>query len=388
MLILDAHNRLLPDMQTHKLDLEDFFPSLKVCGPEELLKSPLEGRSDVLLLDVPSLAGVPVDDTLLSHLNTFPAILAFMPAPAQAEWEKWLAGIMTLSDKVIAVHRLPMGEDGWNLVRNQLLLFWRQKEEKRRFREQMVRFSQDMDELIKAAHKDMQRAKKIHEDVVPKRSEELRGLTLYSKYAVGEGAGSEFSDLIKGTTDAHIFFLHTNSYLASSCLMGIINKYKGGGSFDTHLFLQEAAMEIRSINLHKKKPVHVELLLARINSLTLEVEGHCFGGFEMLVLGKPALPLPRLPEFDLERTEAAHFRFVLERGEKAVVFSPGFIFNWDEGGPTMDRGHFWERNARLPASELLMEYFFQLKKDVTGEFLPKDATVVMLEVHRHVIQKV
>jgi hypothetical protein len=54
----------------------------------------------------------------------------------------------------------------------------------------------------------------------------------------------------------------------------------------------------------------------------------------------------------------------------------------------VERGAFIESQKSLPGSELLMELFFQLKKESSGDFLAKDATAVMMEVHRHAIQQV
>lgn len=389
MRIIDTQNRIMPAMQEHHLDLEDFFAHMQVCTPQEFLRSPLEGRSEVLLIDVPSMVGLQVNDQLLAMINTHPAAVLFMPGPATKDWEDWVTQLLALTDKVVSVQRLPMGKVGWALLRNQLQYFWRQGLDRQRFREQMVRFSQEMDELVRGAQLEMLKAKKIHEGVVPRRSEDLRAVQLTSKYAVGEGAGSEYFDVIRGQNYVHLVFLHTTSYLASSCLMGLLNKYKGGPmGLDPQLFLQEAAFEIRGINAHKKKPVEVQMLLLRLDQASLKCEGYAFGTFELFSQEHGFRALPQLPGFDSLKMEEARFTFSLTRGEKVVVFSPGFIFNWNETRPATERGPFITTNQNLSGSELLMELFFQLKKQSSGDFLAKDATAVMMEVNRHGIQQV
>lgn len=389
MRIIDTQNRIIPAMQEHHLDVEDFFPHMKVSSPQEFLKSPLEGRSEVLLIDVPSMVGHQVNDQLLAMINTHPAAVLFVPSPAKKEWEDWLTQLLALTDKVVSVHRLPMGATEWSLLRNQLLYFWRQGLDRQRFREQMVRFSQEMDELVRGAQLEMLKAKKIHEGVVPRRTEDLKAVQLTSKYAVGEGAGSEYFDVIRGQNFVHLVFLHTTSYLASSCLMGLLNKYKGGPmGLDPQLFLQEAAFEIRGINANKKKPVDVQLMLLRLDQVSLKCEGHAFGAFELFSQEHGFRALPQLSGFDSQKMDEARFSFSLRRGEKVVVFSPGFIFNWNETRPAAERGPFIQANQNLSGSELLMELFFQLKKQSSGDFLAKDATAVMMEVNRHGIQQV
>lgn len=389
MRIIDLHNRLLPAMQQHQLDLEEFFPHLEVITPDAFMKSPLEGRSDALLIDVPSMSQVAVNDDFLSLLNTHSAVIMFMPALVQKDWEEWLQKVLALSDKVISVQTLSMGPSQWGLLRNQLLYFWRQRQERISFKEQMVRFSQEMDDLIRGAQSEMMKAKKIHEGVIPKRIEDLKAMQLLSKYAVGEGSGSEYFDVIRGQTQAHLIFVHTSSYLASSCLMGLLNKYKGGpAGFDAQLFIQEAALEISAINANKKKQVDVQIMLLKIEQHTLQCEGFAFGTFELFSQENGLYALPRLNGFDINRLEESRFSFRLNRGEKVVVFSPGFIFNWNEAHTAVERGAFIESQKSLPGSELLMELFFQLKKESSGDFLAKDATAVMMEVHRHAIQQV
>jgi hypothetical protein len=235
----------------------------------------------------------------------------------------------------------------------------------------------------------MLKAKKIHEGVVPRRTEDLKAVQLTSKYAVGEGAGSEYFDVIRGQNFVHLVFLHTTSYLASSCLMGLLNKYKGGPmGLDPQLFLQEAAFEIRGINANKKKPVDVQMLLLRLDQASLKCEGHAFGTFELFSQEHGFRALPQLSGFDSQKMEESRFSFSLTRGEKVVVFSPGFIFNWNETRPAAERGPFITTNQNLSGAELLMELFFQLKKQSSGDFLAKDATAVMMEVNRHGIQQV
>mgnify|MGYP003390309601 FL=1 len=389
MLIIDAKKRLYSALAASSLEIEDFFSAFQAMEPQEFMRIGLEERKDVVLIDIEALQTTPFNDELLARLNTFSAIVAFMPTQASSQTQDYLLKLADATDKVVATYDMTPNSQSLSQLRSLLLMFWRQSLERERFKEQMVRFSQEMDELIRSAHQDIHKAKKIHEDVVPKRMEELKGITLFSKYAVGEGAGSEYFDVIRGAFHTHLVFLHTNSYLASSCLMGLLNKFKDAPEgLDVDLFLQEASMEIKALNAHKKKPIAVELLLMRMEHGNFKCDGVSFGSFELFSQNNGFIPKGTVKEFNIDKIDRARFSLQLDKGEKVVVFSPGFIFNWDEKQQGMTREAFIEANPRLTCPELLMEFFFRLKKQSSGDFLSKDATAVMMEVSRHAIKQV
>jgi hypothetical protein len=386
MRILDTQNRILPALVDHGLDHE--LDDLIVLSIDDFLSSPLQSRYEPLLIDVASISHLKLDDQLLAMINTHPCAVLFIPTPVEKSCQEWMESLLLLSDKVISVQQLPLGKTSRDFLRNQLLYLWRQKKERISYKEKMIRFSHEIDELVKTAQQEMLKAKKVHESVVPKRVEEIKGVTLMSKYSVGSGSGTEYFDVIRGQTQSHLVMVHTNSYLASSCLMGLLNKYKGSSvGIDHRLFLQEAELELKAINSNKKKSVEVELFLMKLDHLTLQCEGFSFGSFELFGQLED-YTLPQVEKFDLSKQNLATFNFQLKRGEKVIVFSPGFIFNWCEGRGLAKVQDFISEQKGLSNSDLLTELFFQLKKDSSGEFLAKDATTVVMEVNRHAIQKV
>ena len=80
--------------------------------------------------------------------------------------------------------------------------------------------------------------------------------------------------------------------------------------------------------------------------------------------------------------------YQLIKGEKVIVFSSGFIFNWIEGHPKNDLHDLVKKEENLSSGELMSELFFQLKEGKEGQFLKKDATLLLMEVNRHGIHKV
>lgn len=391
MLIIENHQHLVKQMLESEFNLEEFFPDVKSVKVEQFFHYPLETRTDVALIDVISFITIPIDDRLLSLLNTFVGVICFVPSPVQKEAQIWLDKLMTLSDKVLSIQVLPQTSQEKLILKNQLLFIWRIQKEKKHFKEQMIRLSQDMDQIIQSAQVEMLKAKKIHDDVIPKRVEDIKGLTVYSKYAAGEGAGSEYFDVIRGQNQVHVIINHTDSYLASSCIMGLLNKYKTDvrkTAFDIEIFLQEVDREIQMINQHKKKPIKVNLFLASFDHSNLTFEGYSYGNFELISQMNGPIAINSAEQVNVKGMSQAKFKVKFQRGERVLFFSPGFLFNWKENNPTLSLEQFLKENEKLDHADLLMEYFFKLKKTNQKEFLSKDGTCLLLEVNKNVIHQV
>ena len=80
--------------------------------------------------------------------------------------------------------------------------------------------------------------------------------------------------------------------------------------------------------------------------------------------------------------------YQLNKGEKVIVFSPGFLFNWKEGKIKHELYSFIKNHHQLSQNDLMMELFLQLSVVKDNDFLTKDATVTMMEVNRHGIHQI
>jgi hypothetical protein len=163
--------------------------------------------------------------------------------------------------------------------------------------------------------------------------------------------------------------------LISSAILGILGNHRNK-DFTPSEFLKEAKEEIATINGAKKKPSEVDLLVSELDlsTLNLNLYGESKAEFYSQAKG--------LMSFENNRP------YPLSKGEKVIVFSTGFLFNWSEAHPNKNIHKFLEENAKISLSELMPELFFQLKEGRETQFLTKDATVVMMEVNRHGIHKV
>jgi hypothetical protein len=88
------------------------------------------------------------------------------------------------------------------------------------------------------------------------------------------------------------------------------------------------------------------------------------------------------------QNSTASIPYQMTKGEKLIVFSPGFIFNWREGRIKQELYSFLNNHHQLTQTDLMMEVFLQLSLVKEMDFLTKDATVVMMEVNRHGIHQI
>ena len=370
-LILD----ILEDLNWHSVDN-------MAMSWSQFIQQELKAKNDFLVVHLKEI--VAIHDDLLSQLNSYTGVIVLYHKTDLPQFQLFLEK----SPRILSAFELPLKAQDKALLSNQLQWLKTNLEEKKSLRLQMIKFSEEIDSLVQSAETEMLKAKRIHESVVPKRIEEFKGITLMSKYAVGSGAGSEYFDLIRGSHHSHLIVIHTDSYLASSSLMGLLNKYKGETQgIDFELFMKESDIEIKAINAHKKKPVSVEMLLLTVNHLDLTCYGYSFGEFDLISQVKEIEP-PLQDSFELTDKERAYFEFQLEREEKVIVFSPGFIFNWNEQLKPLSMNKFVNERIQGESGDLLVELFFQLKKKLEDDFLSKDATVIVMEVKRYAIQKV
>lgn len=365
MIILDERNVLKAQFETQGLDVFDFFEAHQVLDVRSFVSLPLQRRSEVLLVDT---------QTLLKHseslekcrtlFNTFVGVIFFHDG---AESSKFLNQEASFLNKVIGEYAIPLSPLEWTILGNQLQFFWTMKEEQTQLQKHMARFSTELESLMKATELEVVKAKKIHDVLIPRRHEEIKGVSFSSKYATGDGGGGEFCDFHHTGNKVYQVLLSSQSYLVSSALLGVLNKHKQK-TFDPMSFIADAQEEVLHINHSKNKKTNAEILLVEmdITNMSVKLYGHSKAEFCSQMSGMIT------PQDN---------GFVLSRGEKVVVFSPGFLFNWRERKENKDIHQFVKDHRHLGSGDLLTELFYQLRKD--RETMTKDATVLMMEVKRH-----
>jgi hypothetical protein len=147
------------------------------------------------------------------------------------------------------------------------------------------------------------------------------------------------------------------------------------GGYDI-CYYKNGLTEVKNANSSKKKKSDFDLLVTEIDPATLTLK--------VLTQSKAEIYSYSHGHLKLKKDDS----YQLIKGEKVIVFSSGFIFNWIEGHPKNDLHDFVKKEENLSSGELMSELFFQLKEGKEGQFLKKDATLLLMEVNRHGIHKV
>ncbi|WP_408098872.1 hypothetical protein ACJVC5_08120 [Peredibacter sp. HCB2-198] len=376
MIILDERNYLKPELESKGFSIFDFFENHQVMDLKTFNALELKRRGEFLLVDTQTILNQPpsAQEGFKAVMNTFLGAV-FFHEQSNVKAHEWVQNEAAFLTKIIGEYSLPMPQLNWTMLSNQLQFFWNLLEDQRMLQKHMAQFSVELDQVLQNAEVEMVKAKKIHEMLIPRRTDEIKGVSFTNKYAAGEGGGGEFYDLHQTPSKVFQIMVASQSYLISSALLGILGQHREK-DFNPAAFLNDAQAEIETINGAKKKKSEVEVTVLELDLGTLELKLHS--------ANKPELHSQLNGRIELDRDKA----YKLSKGEKFIVFSPGFIFNWKEGHPNKNIHDFLKSHEKLNASETLSELFFQLKEGKESQFLTKDATVVVMEVNRHGIHKV
>jgi hypothetical protein len=375
MVIVDNRNFIKPALEANHVSLLDCFNNLQVLSLESLAKLPLNRRMDILLIDAQSVLDNPkAFEDCRPVINTFQAIYFFYEA-ASEKARQWILEQASFLPKILGECPLPMAEINWTLFSNQLQFFWSLMEEHQLLQKHMREFSLELDHVLQIAQDEMLHAKKLHKALMPNRKEEIKGINFLQKYASGDGGAGEFSDLFQQGSKVYQVLVSSESYLISSSLLGILNDHKSK-EFNIEHFLSDVKNDIAVINDSKKKKSHVDLLILEIdlNQLTLQVHGKSNAELYSRMNG--------------EISSKSGQTYKLSKSETVVILSPGFISNWKENKDLGQIENFFKNNSSLSQNDLMAELFFQIRRESMGQFLNRDATVLMMEVNRHGIHQV
>jgi hypothetical protein len=375
MVILDERKFLSKELENQGFSIFDFYDGHQILDLKTFCQLPVSRKAEVLLVDTQTILEHPEkQQEFFSMMNTYLGVIFFHEHQNQKA-QSWVQDQAAFLKKIIGEYALPMPQLQWTMLSNQLQFLWTILEEQKALQLHLVKFSQELDQALQSAESEMLKAKKVHEVLIPKRSDEIKGVSFLNKYAAGEGGGGEFYDLIQSGSKVYQVLISSQSYLISSSLIGILNQHKQK-DFSPASFLKDAQSEVDTINGSKKKKAEVDLSVLELDTshLTLKLHGQ----------GKAEYYSQHKGKVDLEAQE----QIPLAKGEKIIVFSPGFVFNWREGRIKQDLYSFVKDHHQLSQTELVMELFLQLKTAQETNFLSKDATVVMMEVNRHGIHKI
>lgn len=261
--------------------------------------------------------------------------------------------------------------------------------EKQVLRSQLISVNQELSDIMGNVEVEMMRVKKMYEVKTPRRFQDIKGVQVYSKYAAGENIGGEFFDIFMEQNKLFVLMSATTSYLASSSILQLFTHFKMEKDItkksESNL-INDIKAEIVELNSSKKKEIELDLFTAVIDMNKHTVSGHLLGKFKALSSASNNFSNSGPSALDSEISEGEYSR-TIDRGERILLCSPGFIKNWEKLNPDFMMEEIIS-NKKIKPLDILDEIFFQLKKESTSGFLSNDASAIILEVQKNAVVEV
>lgn len=248
---------------------------------------------------------------------------------------------------------------------------------------QLISLNNELNEIMGGVEDQLFRVKHTYERMVPKRLEQFKGIKIFSKYAAGEKSGGEFFDLYSNENKIFLMMSHTSSYIASSVILQQFGAMKGsprltGKNLDA--FFQTIKDEVAQLAKAQDKEITIKLLTLVLDTSSMEIECKSLGKFDFISShGR------EVETSESDKVISQHLQ--LERGERLMVCTPGFEYNWSEVKTDIEISKLME-NSEIKPLDVLDELFFQLKKKSGSEFLKSDAAAIIMEVEKNVMVQI
>ena len=262
--------------------------------------------------------------------------------------------------------------------------------ERQVLKSQLISINSELSETMGNVEVELLRIKKVYEQKIPRRFDNIKGILAYSKYAAGENVGGEFFDIHVLQNKAFVVMSSTSSYLASSSILQMFSTLKTVDNFDTDTeldFIEDVKAEVEEINRSKKKEISIHLFTAIIDLSKHVVNGHVFGDFKVISSNNLNNYVKKAPDLLYSQVSAGKFNREFSRGERLMLCSPGLHKNWQKLNPEFLIEELM-MNKDIKPLDILDEVFYQLKKDSLSGFLSNDASAIMLEVQKNAMVQV
>ena len=370
MIVIEGKGQIVSKFKNLGLEFYDFFDQLKISSLKQFNKHPLQRRPEVVVLDYSALEEFPLEvEDFKIQLNTYSGVIILCQTEDEKKKAMDFAGIVP---KVLGVYGPKLDMQEGALLGNLLSYFWATTQEQRFFQQKMYELSLEIEQLVQGAQEDMQRAQGLHEKLLPKRTQTIKGINFYSKYASGTGRGVEFYDVITNGNICATVYLSTDSYLASGNLLTLLERHKTEG-FKTSSFLKEAWADIATLQEGRGKPIEIDLCVVEIDLNELVMSIHGKSTLSILVNGKI-----------MEKSS----ELKLSKGEKVVILSAGYMKNLNQLKVPFNLEKTYNQHEALSPHELLNEMIIKVKSEQEFSKDMSDMVAVMMEVNRHGMHQV
>lgn len=375
--------------QVNSKELQEFIDYHRTNTISDLLNNEIYiGPHKILFIDLDSVKESQIIE-LKKQLTSFPQVVLFYGQKTNISAFTKLIDVNVLSIINLSLPREMIGA--------QIKLFSNFLKTEREVigPEDLRELASDINLILQKVEREMERVKKLHSDLMPKRYQDFKGLHLLSKFASGESLGGEFFDLAEINHKMLFFLSSSNSYLTSTLILNSFNDLKTKDDIN----LEDLKNVITGINnelnilgqTKKKKKINLELMIGLINLKNLKLEGYNFGQNTFVsvdqkntksIIGANEFPV------DINFEKQSYFDIKLERGAIGYFVSSGVKKNCQDYLRGQDYLQFIAKHTNLYKEDMLQEVFFELRKERDNEFLERDATMIYLQVDPSMIVEV
>ncbi len=236
------------------------------------------------------------------------------------------------------------------------------------------KLANDLDKIHEFTKSELMRVKDLHDRLVKVRVDNLKGVTVTSKFMAGEKSGGEFFDMIQ--TDHNFLFIQagSNSYILSSLILNEMEVLK--------LSLPTTSVKAQSEHFEKMIKHHAsetgaELNYCIINIDTKTLQAECqFQGNGYLYYQNDLLDFSQ------------PVKLKMKPSDKFYLLSNGALKNLVELNPKLSVKNFYKENADKNTRDLINEFFFEVSRNKAGNFLNYDALMTVIEVEQKILYQI
>jgi len=234
--------------------------------------------------------------------------------------------------------------------------------------------SRDLNKIFEFTQSELLKVKDLHDRLIKVRVDNLKGITVTSKFMAGEKSGGEFFDMIQKDQDFLFILAGSDNYIVSSLILSEIEILK---QTDSTINLREQSEHFLKmlVKYASENNANLDYCIVNINLKTLKAdcllrgEGFLFYQNQLIDFSKPC-------------------SITIKPSEKLYFLSSGAIKNLKLLNPNLQLMNFYKQNADKNTRDLINEFFFEVSRNKSGTFLIYDALMNVIEVDRNTLYEI
>ena len=238
----------------------------------------------------------------------------------------------------------------------------------------LEKLSSDLDKIYEFTKSELTRVKDIHDRLVKVRIDQLKGVSVTSKFMAGEKSGGEFFDLLQSENNFLYIQAGSNNYIISSLILSEFEVLKLSTP-TTSLISQSEHFEKMIVQHAKENNAEINYCILNINLHDLSVQFKARGNGGLYFQG----------EF-LDFSKSQNFK--IKPSEQLIILSNGSLKNLAALNHTLSLKDFFEEHKGKTTRDLINEFFFEVSRNKAGSFLIYDALMSVVEVDQKTLYKI